>query len=187
MLHARMPGRRRRGTPACHGTVAMARQRAGAPGSVSQAAAARADAGAADVSRLRVRGPTPLVRLRMAGQRVARMRRITVAMRPAPGPPAASPVAATGEARTASGADKVSDRAKAKAQAGDLVGAMTLFRRATELAPGVANHRSNCGAMLVHLGRREEARACFEEALGLDPGNARIRAQADKYGFTEKL
>jgi tetratricopeptide (TPR) repeat protein len=80
------------------------------------------------------------------------------------------------------GAGAVSERAKANARAGNLEGALTLFRRASEIEPDVASHLSNCGATLVHLGRRGEARECFKGAIALEPENDQVRAQMKKYG-----
>ena len=78
-------------------------------------------------------------------------------------------------------AEELSAHAKAKAKAGDMESALHFFRRATVLQPDVPGHLSNQGAALMHLKRPEEAMQCFESALELDPANAMVRKQVEKY------
>ena len=78
-------------------------------------------------------------------------------------------------------AESLSMRAKAEAKAGDMEAALVLFQRAAAAAPHVAAHLSNAGVALTVLDRPREAARYFERALALDPDNAKIRKQAEKY------
>jgi mono/diheme cytochrome c family protein len=64
------------------------------------------------------------------------------------------------------------DLAVMLAEIGDLAAAADEFRATLRLRPDSAAARYNVGAALLRLGRRDEARRSFEDALASDPGHA---------------
>ena len=67
------------------------------------------------------------------------------------------------------------DRGMQLAESGDLKGAEAELRLAVELAPNDPRHVADLGGILVLQHRLEEAIACFEKSLKLDPSNLVIR------------
>lgn len=66
-------------------------------------------------------------------------------------------------------------RATQLVQAGDLKGAEAEMRQAAELSPQEPLYQARLGLILGMQHRPEEATACFENALKLDPSNLAIR------------
>jgi protein O-mannosyl-transferase len=67
-------------------------------------------------------------------------------------------------------------RGIAAAMAGNAAGAEVAWLRALELQPGNDQAAFNLGRLYLEHGRRDEARARFEQALQLQPGNEAARA-----------
>ena len=68
-------------------------------------------------------------------------------------------------------ANALSEKGKEKAKSGDMAGALKLFIKASKKEPNVAKYHSNAGAALVRLGKANEAKPYFEQALKLEPEN----------------
>jgi tetratricopeptide (TPR) repeat protein len=66
-------------------------------------------------------------------------------------------------------------RAERLIQAGDLKGAEAELRRAVEQSPHEIHYWNSLGMVLGMQQRLEEASACFERVLKLDPGNLAVR------------
>ena len=128
----------------------------------------------------RAKSSAMLTRFRKAGQTVVRMRGVTTLLHK-PGLGRAAIGAQSAAHNLVEEAEELSARAKSKGKAGDMEAALELFLRAAATAPNVAEHLSNAGAVLMYLKRPKEAMQYFEKALALDPDNAKIRKQVDKY------
>jgi len=74
-------------------------------------------------------------------------------------------------ARAQENTDQMLGRAVAMQQAGDLLGAVQLYKVVLQSSPDRADVHSNLGAAYVALGRFDEGMGQYKEALRLDPEN----------------
>ena len=69
-------------------------------------------------------------------------------------------------------ASTINANAIKKADKGDLMGALALFKKAVAAEPRNGEYVNNEGVTLMRLTRYPEARDCFERALAYNPHNA---------------
>jgi arylsulfatase A-like enzyme/Flp pilus assembly protein TadD len=66
---------------------------------------------------------------------------------------------------------------QARSSRGDLAGALAALKEGQSAVPEAAELRQREGAILVRVGRKEEARQAYETAVGLAPEDALLRAR----------